>query len=588
MRCDRNRQGGGVAIYVKDTISYKIRDDLPIGDFEIVCIEVQLRCSSPFIVLAWYRPPNYNKLRLIELEQILQILDSENMEIILLGDTNCDELCTDTKNNITKLLESIYCNYQFKQTIKMSTRVTNKTSTLIDHSAANRPSRIVKSDILITGFSDHDMVFGMRKISGNRNKAPKIIRSRNLKHYNKEAFRKDLANADWESIMEVSDVNIMYAEWEKLFINILDKHAPIRQRKVRNKYSPHINAELKRKMFLRDFYKKKHRSSGNPNDWLEYKKLRNIVNIEHANAKKDYFAHKLSQTNHDIKETWKILNSALGRRSKTTTIQRLRVNGTNLTEPDKISEQFNKNFCNIASDILKESEEFDSSDISFESYITKLPKTTSSFRFKRISPADVLHHVGKLKSSRSGAIPTRFLKDGINQVANSLSFLYYRSTEEGTFPSNLRIASVCPIYKGEGHKDNPNNYRPISILHLIARVFEKIIHIQLFRYLESTIFKYQSGFGPKHSTESSVINSTKRWLLNIDQGNYNIAVFVDLKKAFNTVNHEILLNKLRYYGIDNTELKWFSSYLTDRKQYTVVDGAMSSESNINHGVPQGS
>ena len=380
----------------------------------------------------------------------------------------------------------------------MSTGVTNKTSTLIDHFATNRPSQIVKSGILITGFSDHDMVFGMRKISGNRNKAPKIIRSRNLKHYNKEAFRKDLANADWESIMEVSDVNIMYAEWEKLFINILDKHAPIRQRKVRNKYSPHINAELKCKMFLvRDFYKKKHRSSGNLNDWLEYKKLRNIVNIEHANAKKNYFAHKLSQTNHNIKETWKILNSALGR-SKTTTIQWLRVNGTDLTEPDKISEQFNKYFCNIASDILKESEEFDSSDISFESYITKFPKTTSSFRFKRISPADVLHHVGKLKSSRSGAIPTRFLKDGINEVANSLSFLYNRSIEEGSFPSNLKIASVCPIYKGVGHKDNPSNYRPISILPIIARVFEKLIHIQLFRYLESTIFKYQSGFRPKH------------------------------------------------------------------------------------------
>ena len=130
------------------------------------------------------------------------------------------------------------------------------------------------------------MVFGMSKISGNRIKEPKIIRSRNLKHYNKEAFRKDLANADWASIMEVSDVNIMYAEWEKLFINILDKHLPIRQCKVRNNYSPHINTELKCKMFLRDFYKKKHCSSGNPNDWLEYKKLRNIVNIEHANATK--------------------------------------------------------------------------------------------------------------------------------------------------------------------------------------------------------------------------------------------------------------------------------------------------------------
>ena len=167
-----------------------------------MCIAVQLRCSSPFIVLAWCRPPNYDKLRLIELEQVLQILDSENKKIILLGDTNCDELCSDTKNNITKLLESIYCNYQFKQTIKMSTSVTNKMSTLTDHFATNRPSQIVKSGILITGFSDHDMVFGMCKISGNKNKVPKIIRSRNLKHYNKEAFGKDPAkptgNQSWK------------------------------------------------------------------------------------------------------------------------------------------------------------------------------------------------------------------------------------------------------------------------------------------------------------------------------------------------------------------------------------------------------
>ena len=126
----------------------------------------------------------------------------------------------------------------------------------------------------------------MRNISGNRSKAPKIIRRRNLKHYSKEAFRKDTANSEWESIMELSDLNIMCAEWEKLFTHILDKHAPISQRKVRNKYSPHISAELKRKMFLRDFYK-------NPNDWLEYKKLRYIVNIyRYAN-----FAYKLSQAN---------------------------------------------------------------------------------------------------------------------------------------------------------------------------------------------------------------------------------------------------------------------------------------------------
>ena len=291
-RCDRNRQGGGVAVYVKDTISYKTRNDLPTSGLEIVCIEVMPKCSSSFIVLAWYRPPKYEHNSFFELEQILQILQSENKEVILLGDTNCDDLCDDTKNSMTKSLKNFYTSYQFKQKIRTSTRVTDKTSTLIDHLATNRPSHIIKSGIVIKGISDHDMVYGMRKISCKTNNAPKIIKSRQLKNNNKDLFKKDLANADWESIMEIKNIHDMFFEWEKLVVSILDKHAPIRQHKVRNKYAPHINAELKRKMTQRDFYKRKHRSTKDPQDWQEYKKLRKIVNREIDKAKKDYFMHK--------------------------------------------------------------------------------------------------------------------------------------------------------------------------------------------------------------------------------------------------------------------------------------------------------
>ena len=111
----------------------------------------------------------------------------------------------------------------------------------------------------------------MRKISCKTNNAPKIINSRQLKNYNNNLFKKDLANADWESIMEIKNIHDMFFEWEKLFVSILDKHAPIRQHKVRNKYAPHINAELKRKMTQRDFYKRKHWSSKDPQHWQEYK-----------------------------------------------------------------------------------------------------------------------------------------------------------------------------------------------------------------------------------------------------------------------------------------------------------------------------
>ena len=155
----------------------------------------------------------------------------------------------------------------------------------------------------MVGFSDHDMVFCMRQISGNLKKEPKILRSRQLKYYKPESVREDLATADWESLMEIENVSQMSLEWKRLFLKILDRHAPIRQRKVRNNYSPHINTKLRRKMFLRDYYKKKHRYTKSENDWQQYKKLRNAVNIENARTKTDYFTQKLGEANNDIKET---------------------------------------------------------------------------------------------------------------------------------------------------------------------------------------------------------------------------------------------------------------------------------------------
>ena len=210
------------------------------------------------------------------------------------------------------------------------------------------------------------------------------------------------------------------------------------------------------------------------------------------------------------------------------------------------------------------------------------------FKFRRITPKDVVDHVSKLKTSRSGAIPTRFLKDGINEIAHTLSFLFNQSTDHGIFPWNLKIASVCLIYKGEGTKEDPSNYRPISVLPIIVRVFEKVIHNQLYAHVQNVIFKHQSGFRTNHSTESSTLKSMDRWLLSIDQGKYNIAMFIDLRKAFDTVNHEILLNKIEYYGVSDKELNWFKSYLDDRKQFTVVGGIRSKEPKVLHGVPQGS
>ena len=160
--------------------------------------------------------------------------------------------------------------------------------------------------------------------------------------------------------------------------------------------------------------------------------------------------------------------------------------------------------------------------------------------------------------------------------------------ESGVFPDNLKIAAICLIYKGEGSKSSPNNYRPISVLPIVAQLFEKIIHNQENDYIKGRLYKYQSGFRPKQSTETAVLNALNTWFLNIDQGKYNLVVFLDLRKAFDALNHEILLKKLEHYGVYGIELKCFTSYLRDTKQYTVVGASKSQLGSISHGVPQGS
>ena len=167
--------------------------------------------------------------------------------------------------------------------------------------------------------------------------------------------------------------------------------------------------------------------------------------------------------------------------------------------------------------------------------------------------------------------------------------LFNLSLSLGRFPDSWKIARVAPIFK-DGATDNKSNYRPISVLPVISRLFEKLIFDQLYDYLNRNqlIFLLQSAIRKLHSVLTCLLKSTNDWYLNIDKGNYTAAVFIDLKKAFDTVDHEILLNKLNYYGVKGKELSWFRSYLFNRKQFYRVNGHSSVTEGVDCGVPQGS
>jgi retron-type reverse transcriptase len=174
-------------------------------------------------------------------------------------------------------------------------------------------------------------------------------------------------------------------------------------------------------------------------------------------------------------------------------------------------------------------------------------------------------------------------------IALPITSLINNSIASGIFPDLLKLAGVIPLHKGGG-KDNPNNYRPISILPTISKIFERHVANQLNEYFRKTniLHNHQSGFREHHSCQTALIRLVDSWLTNLDDGNIVGTVFIDFKKAFDLVDHEILLYKLRLYHFSDNTLNFFRSYLSNRKQRIKADGVKSEFKTVMTGVPQGS
>ena len=179
----------------------------------------------------------------------------------------------------------------------------------------------------------------------------------------------------------------------------------------------------------------------------------------------------------------------------------------------------------------------------------------------------------------------------INDLRNCspLTHLINCSLQSGIFPDELKLARVVPIFKA-GDPAQVSNYRPISVLTTFSKIIEKIVYNHLLDFLSKNeaLYEYQFGFRPSHSTQQAIITLVDRITKSLDNGNFAVAILLDLKKAFDTVDHKILLKKLYAYGIRGIFLKWFESYLSGRTQYVVFDGVQSETHRVDCGVPQGS
>ena len=227
---------------------------------------------------------------------------------------------------------------------------------------------------------------------------------------------------------------------------------------------------------------------------------------------------------------------------------------------------------------------------SYKSYLTQ--KHSSNFIFNPISSEEVSKIILKLKrksSSGHDTISSKLLNYISPIIVKPLTTIINQSLQTGIFPSSLKLAKVLPFYK-KGDNQLFNNYRPISLLPVISKVFERAVFNQLYDYCTKNNIFYNSqyGFRKAHSTELACLEYIDKVLHDLDKKHMPISIFIDLSKAFDTLDHKIMLHKLSHYGVSQNALKWFDSYLYNRYQYVEYDSHKSEKLPLTTGVPQGS
>ena len=197
----------------------------------------------------------------------------------------------------------------------------------------------------------------------------------------------------------------------------------------------------------------------------------------------------------------------------------------------------------------------------------------------------------ELKNSAPGhdGIKSILIKETIDHLIQPITHILSLSLQSGIIPLDLKIAKVIPVFK-TGDTHDFGNYRPISILPCISKLLEKLVYARISKHLtvNKILYAHQYGFRKKHSTEHALLELTNLISSAMDTSKFAIGIFLDLSKAFVTVNHSILISKLNRYGLDNIALNWFKNYLSNRQQYVSLNGYSSTKSRIIHGVPQGS
>ena len=579
------KRGGGVVVYIADHIRYKRQTDLESADIESIWLEINLKNTKPILISSVYRPPNSSVQRLNDFSLQVENAASQTDEIYFLGDFNINLLSDETQSRSwSHSLEA----FDLTQLVKEATRVTAHSATLIDHVYTSQPDKVIECFVPNLALSDHYPVCFTRQTTKlqSTKRSHSSIKYRSFTRFDNADFLDEL-NMEIENFKcSQTDSNMNFATWNTLFLSVLNKHAPIKEKRVKRTSKPvWLTEEITNAQQNRNYYHKKQ-------DWNNFKLWRNKTKDLIRSAKKGSFENAINE-NKDSSFLWKHVKDITGQSNSNRIPSVLHSEEGHLNTHPEIINEMNLYFTKVSDRLIKDKRPFnDRNAVKIMEFVNSRKPENVHFKVPLIKSDElksILNSLDPSKSTGIDGISPKMLKLASDVLLPSLLQMTNICIHTGVFPDVLKEARIIPIHKG-GPSEDPTNYRPISILPLVSKVIEKHVTKHLFSYLNKykLLHEAQSGFRKHHSCQTALIKLINDWLKHIDQENIVGAIFFDLKKAFDVVDHEILLQKLALYGIKGTALNWFRSYLSDRSQ-CIVDGLItSSRQSIKSGVPQGS
>jgi len=587
----RSGRGGGVSLYCSNLFESQMFDELSFvnGNIEVCTVKIVTKTNSVY-VMAIYRPPSGSIISFCdELSTLITNPLVTEKEIILVGDFNINLLLSESVDAGVERLVSMLQSMSFLPYITKPTRFPagNQAGipSLLDHIWFNRLHQC-HSGLLICDISDHlpNFLIVLSCDLGLVNKTR--VKFRDHSEAKMSRFLGEISRCNRVNFSVGNEVSSLVQEFQDTINEIYCREFPLKIKYLSQKRlsNPWLSCALLSAIKRKSSYYKMLKLGVISQQF--YNRYRNLVTRMIRDTKRNYYRERFERSRNDAGKTWKTIKYLINIDVAKPRVKSILFNDRSVSCDREMATIFNQYFANIGNDINN----LIPPRISDPADNISLNAVHSFFLFP-VTENEISDIVGNLKNSRYGveSMPTFVFKKALPYLIGALTRLVNMSFTEGIFPSCLKNAEVIPVHKA-GPSISVDNYRPISILPMLSKIFEKCMYIRLVKYLDkyNLLSESQFGFRSKSNTSGAVLKFMEYAYTALDDKCHTIGLFIDLRKAFDTVDHNALLSKMNKYGVRGAAGEWFNSYLSDRMQCVKIGDFKSDFLPINVGVPQGS